>query len=95
MILTTQLICLCSVYLCNMYLLIVTVANIRALLSVYYGVKKPDAAPKVVMKAEQATVSEDEGEVISSDEEHEGSPKAAKFEPQKTSTVKEIKDDAE
>lgn len=75
-----------------MFLLIVTVANIRALLGVYYGVKKPDAASKVPIKTEQVSASEDEGEVISSDEDDEGgSPKA---EPLKPSVIKEDKDDA-
>ena len=69
-------------------------ANIRALLGVYYGVKKPDASSKVVTKMEQASMSEDEGEVISSDEE-DGEDKASQQPvPLKTSNVKEEKDDA-
>ena len=75
-----------------MYLLIVTVANIRALLGVYYDVKKADATSKVVMKMEQASMSEDEGEVISSDED--GGEGSLKPEPIKASIVKEEKDDA-
>jgi len=63
-------------------------------MGVYYGAKKPDPTPNVVMKTEQVSMSEDEGEVISSDEEGESkSPKAAKSEPLKTSSVKEEKDD--
>lgn len=76
-----------------MYLLIVTVANIRTLMGVYYGVKKSDPTPKVVTKTEQAVMSEDEGEVISSDEEREGSSKSAKSESLKPSSVKEEKGD--
>ena len=76
-----------------MYLLIVTVANIRALLGVYYGVKKPDATSKVVVKMEQASMSEDEGEVISSDED--GDEGNVKPEPIKASSVKEEKDNVE
>lgn len=68
-------------------------ANIRALLGIYYGVKKTDPTSKVAMKTEQGTVSEDEGEVISSDEDAEGSPKATEFKPLKTSSVKD-QDDA-
>ena len=74
------------------FLLIVTVTNIRALLGVYYGVKKPDATSKVVMKTEQASMSEDEGEVISSDED--GDEGSVKPEPIKAFNVKEEKDDA-
>ena len=72
---------------------IVTVANIRTLLGVYYGVKKTDTTSKVAMKTEQSSLSEDEGEVHSSDEDGEGSPKAAEVEPLKTTSVKEDKVD--
>ena len=74
--------------------IIVTVANIRTLLGVYYGVKKPDAASKVVMKTEQASASEDEGEVISSDDNDDNDKGTAKVEPLKPSVVKEEKDEA-
>lgn len=70
--------------------LIVTVANIRALLGIYYGVRKPEATSKVVMKTEQASASEDEGEVISSDENDDESLKA---EPLQTFSVKDDEDD--
>lgn len=74
--------------------IIVTVANIRTLLGVYYGVRRPDAGSKVVMKAEQASASEDEGEVISSDDNDDSEGGTAKVEPLKPSVAKEEKDEA-
>ena len=77
-------------------------ANIRALLGVYYGLKKADTTSKVAMKTEQASASEDEGEVISSDDENDGDNDGddddndegtPKVEPLKPSTVKEEKEE--
>lgn len=80
----------------------ITVANIRALLGVYYGLKKADSTSKVAMKTEQASASEDEGEVISSDDENDGDNDGddddndegtPKVEPLKPSIVKEEKEE--
>ena len=77
---------------CALCIYQVTAANIRALLGIYYGVKKPDPPSKIVIKMEQASASEDEGEVISSDEDSDKG--SLKPEPPKITIVKEEKEEA-